>query len=102
MKLLSALMFTVLCHAEDCQIAVVEWQDAVLSTRTIDVGDAHTTPIITFGCVSVREKEIVVVMSITNGTPDVFLCIPKAWVTKITPLTLDEPKPTDPPKLTSP
>ena len=96
MKFLTVLLFAIpmFCQTETkeltCTVAVVEWNDAVLSTRTVDVDAAKTASIITFGCADVRENVVVVIMSITNGTPDVLLTIPKSWVVKITPLKVAE------------
>ena len=92
MRFITLLLFAIplFCQTEtkefSCTVAVLEWNDAILSTRSGDVEAAHTARIITFGCVEVRENDVVVIMSITSGTPDVFLTIPKQWVTKITPL----------------
>ena len=95
MRYAIALLFACSCFAQECTVGVLEWRDAVLSTRSTDVDAAKTARIVTFGCVITKEKEYVVIMSITADVPDVFITVPKDWAVKLTPLKVSEPEKTE-------
>lgn len=94
MRFLTVLLFAIplFCQTEtkekSCVIAIVEWRDAVLTTRGVDVESAQTAKVISFGCVFVNPTDVKVILSMTRGEPDIFLTIPKDWLVKITPSKL--------------
>lgn len=93
MLMILILLWAGICEAQpSCQLAVVEWKDAVAYTRVplIDP-DEMTANVISIGCIVQTEKTILIVTSLTDGKPDIFLVIPKGWVTKITNLVVENP-----------
>ena len=76
-----------------CTLATVSWHDAVVYTRhpLADDIDTMTAEVIAVGCVVVTEKTVLVIMNVSQGTPDIFLVIPKDWCTSIVPLKVVEP-----------
>ena len=100
MKLLMLCLFYALpLYAEECQLAIVEWQDAVIHTRESEIHDNLLAPAISFGCVQTIKGVIVVIHSFSNGHPSDYLAIPSKWATKITPLQKVEEKKKKPTKV---
>jgi hypothetical protein len=80
----------------ECKAAQVRWFDAALHSRPHDP-DLNNflsllVPQVSFGCVTVQNKVVLVVYNFSEGEPDTFLAIPAAWVTEINWLKEDEAK----------
>ncbi len=70
-----------------CRLATVAWRDAAVHVRqSLGDIDSMTADVLTAGCVTQTPKTVLVIISITEGKPDIFLAIPHDWVQTITPL----------------
>lgn len=81
------------CQSWECKFAVVNWKDAVVYTRAplADDIDSMTAEVKTLGCVKQTEKTVLIIQSVTEGKPDVFMVVPKDWVISIQYLKMAEP-----------
>jgi hypothetical protein len=74
----------------ECKLSIVNWRDTVVYTRKplADDIDTMVADVVAIGCVVQTEKTVLVIQNITQGTPDVYMVIPKDWVQSIVQLKI--------------
>ena len=78
---------------EVCELATVEWKDAVIriKTRGHKIPDSELLiPVISVGCIRETETAVIIIHSFTDGAVDDYLVVPKNWTTKITKMVAKE------------
>ena len=90
MKLLLLLFFVGALAAQTrthtCHAGSVTWMDAALYTRQGVPSDDLSkmlVPAVSYGCVDVQDKAVLVIYSFSNREPENFIVIPAPWITRV-------------------
>ncbi len=84
--LLLSFAGAIAAQTHTCHAGSVQWMDAALYTRQGSPSDDLEKMLVlavSYGCVDVQDKAVLVIFSFTANHPDNYIVIPAPWVTRV-------------------